>query len=163
MRSFVYFSLDLMRARTFSTLLLLLIAVVTARARITAAWTHQEMFNKSDLVVIAYGLSTKDTDEHTTLNDLEPRVSVIGVVSEFKTSLVLKGPRNVQKFFLHHYRFASEHDQLAANSPDLVRLSEGHLPFLMFLIRERDGRYAPVGGQTDPASHSVLELRGAVE
>ena len=152
-----------MRTRTFSNLLFLLMAVVTASARITAAWTYQEMFDKSDLVVIAYGLSTKDTDERTTLNDLEPHVSVIGVVSDFKTSLVLKGPRDTRTFQLHHYRFASAHDQLAANSPDLVRLSEAHLPFLMFLVKEPGGRYAPVAGQTDPALHSVIELKGAAE
>jgi hypothetical protein len=97
------------------------------------------------------------------LNDLEPHVLVIGVVSEFKTSLVLKGPRDSTTFQLHHYRFASADDQLAANSPDLIRLSEGHFPFLMFLVKEPDGRYAPVTGQTDPASRSVIELKAAPE
>jgi hypothetical protein len=121
------------------------------------------MYDKADLVVIAYGVSTRDTAERTTLSDLEPHVPVIGVVSEFKTSLVLKGPRDARTFQLHHYRFASPHDQLAANSPDLVRLSEAHLPFLMFLVKEPDGRYAPVTGQTDPALHSVVELKGAAE
>ena len=70
-----------MRARTLSTLFFLFVGMVTASARITAAWTYQEMFDRSDVVVIAYKLSTKDTDERTTLNDLEPHVSVIGVVS----------------------------------------------------------------------------------
>jgi hypothetical protein len=143
--------------------LIALLTAMTATARITASWTFQEMFAKADLVVIAYGLSSRDTDEHTTLKDIEPHVSVVGVTSEFKTSLMLKGPRDLERFQLHHYRFASEDDQLAANSPDLVRLSDGHLPFLMFLVRERDGRYAPVTGQTDPASFSVLELRGGAE
>jgi len=121
------------------------------------------MFDKADLVVIAYSLSTKDTDEHTSLNDLTPHVAVVGVVTEFKSSVVLKGARDIERFQLHHYRFASENDELAANAPDLVRLSDRHLPFLMFLVRESDGRYAPVSGQTDPASFSIIELRGGAQ
>ena len=152
-----------MRSRLIPALLVVLATVGIASGRITAAWTYQQMYDKADLVVIAYAVSTKDTAERTTLNDLEPHVPVIGVLSEFKTSLVLKGPRDTATFQLHHYRFASPHDQLAANSPDLVRFSEAHLPFLMFLLKEPDGRYAPLTGQTDPASHSVIELKGAVE
>jgi hypothetical protein len=152
-----------MRSRLIPALLVVLATVGTSSGRITAAWTYQQMYDKADLVVIAYGVSTKDTTERTTLNDLEPCVPVIGVVSEFKTSLVLKGPQAPGTFQLHHYRFASAHDHLAANSPDLLRLSEAHLPFLMFLVKEADGRYAPVTGQTDPASHSVIELKGAAE
>jgi hypothetical protein len=155
--------LDRMRARVIPALLVVLATVGTASARITVAWTYQQMWDKADLVVIAYGVSTRDTAERTTLNDLEPHVPVIDVVSEFKTSLVLKGKRDTGTFQLHHYRFASAHDQLAANSPDLVRLSKTHLPFLMFLVKEPDGRYAPVTGQTDPASHSVIEIKGAAE
>ena len=33
----------------------------------------------------------------------------------------------------------------------------GHETFLMFLVKETDGRYAPVTGQTDPGL-SVLSL-----
>jgi hypothetical protein len=152
-----------MCTRVILGLFLVLTTVGTSSARITASWTYQQMYEKADLVVIAYGVSTRDTAERMTLNDLEPHVPVIGVVSEFKTSLVLKGPRDIGTFQLHHYRFASAHDQLAANSPDLIRLSEAYLPFLMFLVKEADGRYAPVTGQTDPASHSVIELKGAAE
>ena len=152
-----------MRTRVIPALLIVLATVGTSSGRITAAWTYQQMYDKADLVVIAYGVSTRDTAERTTLSDLEPHVPVIGVVSEFKTSLVLKGPRGTGTFQLHHYRFASAHDQLAANSPDLIRLSEAHWPFLMFLVKEPDGRYAPVTGQTDPALHSVVELKGAAE
>jgi hypothetical protein len=158
---FVYFSLDLMRTRAISVLWVVLTTVGISSARITASWTYQQMYEKADLVVIAYGVSTRDTAERTTLSDLEPHVPVIGVVSEFKTSLVLKGPRDTGTFLLHHYRLASPRDQLAANSPNLIRLSEAHLPFLMFLVKEPDGRYAPVTGQTDPALYSVIELKSA--
>ena len=29
---------------------------------------------------------------------------------------------------------------------------------VMFLLREKDGRYAPYGGQTDPSGASIFEL-----
>jgi len=32
--------------------------------------------------------------------------------------------------------------------------------YLMFLVAEPDGRHAPVTGQTDPATFSILEARG---
>ncbi|HYK23177.1 MAG TPA: hypothetical protein VEU75_00775, partial [Candidatus Acidoferrum sp.] len=66
-------------------------------------------------------------------------------------------------FQLHHYRFRSEDDRLAANSPNLVEPSGQHQVFLLFLVKERDGRYAPVTGQTDPATFSVLELKGGAD
>jgi hypothetical protein len=146
-------------------LLLAFVAAAAApcSARIMRSWAYQEMFDKADLVVVAEGVSTKDTEERSTLTDVHPNVPVIGVTTEFKTRLVLKGSHDVNTFHLHHYRFSDEKDELAADAPDLVRLSERHLPFLMFLVRESDGRYAPVSGQTDPASFSVVELCGGAQ
>ena len=119
------------------------------------------MFDKADLVVIAHRVSTKNTDERSMLTDLRPHVAVVGVVTEFRTLLILKGAKNATKFNLHHYRLQSENDQNVESGPDLVRFSRGqHVPFLLFLIKERNGKYAPVTGQTDPAAFSVLELRG---
>lgn len=128
-------------------------------ARIVYTWTYQEMFDKADLVVIARYVSTKDTRERTTLEDIEPPIQGIGLVSEFESRLVLKGPKDITKFRLHHYRI--ENPELIANGPRLVTIEPGRHPtFLLFLIKERDGRYAPVSGQTDPAAFSVVELTG---
>lgn len=127
------------------------------------------MFDKSDLVVIATFVSTKNTDERSTLRDLSHPVKVIGVATEFETYLVLKGPKNITRFRLHHYRFQNTDDALWVNAPQLIRLPTpphdgvqyaGHETFLMFLIKEPDGRYAPVTGQTDPATFSVRDLTG---
>ncbi len=126
----------------------------------TEAQTYQEMFDKADLVVIAMAGDTKDTNERAKLlKDIE----VIGVETEFTTRLTLKGPKEIRNFQLHHYR--TPDDVFVTNGPHLVSI---HLPpgrhpdFLMFLIKEKDGRYAPVTGQTDPASFSVLELKSGV-
>jgi hypothetical protein len=147
--------------RIFLILVMMFGALGVMDARIVKPWTYQEMFDKADLVVVAEALSTKDTGERSTLQDLEPHVGVIGIVTEFKSRLILKGAQIVKTFQLHHYRFQSEDDKLAADGPDLVELSGQHQVFLLFLIKERDGRYAPVTGQTDPASFAVLELKGA--
>ena len=118
------------------------------------------MFDNADLVAIAEVVSTKNTEERNTLQDIEPHVAVIGVVTNFKSLLLLKGPRNLATFQLHHYRFQSEDDKLAANSPALVEAS-AHEVFLLFLVKGPHGTYAPVTGQTDPALFSVLELHGS--
>lgn len=127
-------------------------------ARITErSWTYQEMFAKSDFVVIATGITNKDTAERSRLlKDID----VIGVETEFKTCLVVKGSDNVKNFILHHYRMRD--GEFWSDGPLLVEVVPGkHQTFLLFLIKEKDGRYAPVAGQTDPAGFCVLELKGA--
>lgn len=151
-----------MHIRIFLSLLLTFSMPGLLMARMTEFWTYQEMFDKADLVVIARVVSTKDIDERSTLLD---NINVIGVITEFRSRLILKGAQNVTTFQLHHYRLQSESDENVANGPDLIRFPRPrpHPPFLMFLIKEADGRYAPVGGQTDPAGLSVLELRGGAD
>mgnify|MGYP001794153757 CR=1 FL=1 len=81
--------------------------------------------------------------------------------TEFTTRLLLKGPLHVKKFVLHHYR--EPDGQFIENGPALLYIPPGRHPnFLMFLIKEKDGTYAPVTGQTDPILFSVLELKSAV-
>ena len=131
---------------------------VTAGRLATEARTYHEMFEKADLVVVATAGNTKDRAERAKLlHD----VDVIGVETEFTTRLVLKGPPDVRKFVLHHYR--EPDGQFIENGPALVYIPPGvHPNFLMFLIKEKDGIYVPVTGQTDPILFSILELKSAV-
>jgi hypothetical protein len=133
--------------------------VFDGEARITKAWKDQEVFDKADLVVIAQVVTTEDTDERSTVLTH----SAIGLITEFRTQLILKGENSIKSFQLHYYRLASKSDaQTIANGPALIEIPEGkHPTYLLFLIREADGRYAPATDQTDPAAHSVLRLRGA--
>jgi hypothetical protein len=153
-----YVRYNLMRLKIYISLVLAFMALGPLMARIVQSWTYQEMFDKADLVVIAKVVSTKDTDERSTLLDL----NVVGVVTEFKSHLILKGPKGVTTFQLHHYRLESENDENVVNGPDLIRIVE-HRAFLLFLTREHDGRYAPVTGQTDPGGLSVLELKSVAD
>jgi hypothetical protein len=153
------------RIKKLLTLLLLISVPQLLTARITRHWTYQEMLQKADLVVIAQYVSTKDTSERTAVPDYTPPLAVIGVVSEFETRIVIKGPPDIKKLQLHHYRYKSEGDKVAvSNTPELVEVTPGENPcFLLFLVKEADGKYAPVGGQTDPAGLSVLILGGGAE
>jgi hypothetical protein len=129
-------------------------------ARLMYDWTYEELFSKSDFVVIAEPISaTHDKDERTILPELEPSVPAIGVVTDFQTLRVLKGQKH-DRFVLHHYRLP-ESDVAIINGPVLVAFNPGphdHRAYLLFLVRERDGRFAPVSGQTDPGASSVKQL-----
>lgn len=154
-----------MRIRFISAVLFLLtFAWQALEGRLTQHWTYQEMFNKSDLVVIAAFLSSKDKSEHAVLPDYKPPLIVAEVLTKFEANLVLKGPKDVKRFQLHHYRYKSDADEWAvSDTPFLVKIPKYSPSFLLFLTRQSDGNYVPVTGQTDPAILSVLELTGGAE
>jgi hypothetical protein len=85
-------------------------------------------------------------------------VEVVGLSTEFQVRLVLKGDKGMNKFVLHHYRL--KHEEPTINGPQLVVFDSKvwSRPYLLFLLRERDGRYAPVTDQTDPALYSIIQL-----
>jgi hypothetical protein len=132
--------------------------------------TFQEMFDKADLVVVATAIKTKDTTERKKLIEIDrietsaPELlqdEVIGVETEFQTRVTLKGSKEVRKFLLHHYRFAVEQEGMSG-APAFIQVpSERKATFLMFLIKEKDGRFAPFTGQFDPAVLSVFEIHEA--
>jgi hypothetical protein len=130
-----------------------------ASAQLMYAWTYDELFSKSDFVVIAEPISaTHGTDERSILPELDPSVPAIGVLTDLKTLLVLKGQKQ-DRFVLHHYRLP-ESDVAIINGPLLVKFNPGseRHEYLLFLVRERDGRFAPVGGQAYPGVFSVKQL-----
>jgi hypothetical protein len=129
-------------------------------ARIVRPWTYQELFEKANLVVIGEVVGSEDNGERTELVDVEPHVPVIGLITKFKSLLVIKGSKDLATFGLHHYKFSSDNAKLAGEAPDLVEVAGQHQVYLLFLIAEHGGLYVPVSGQTDPASFSVLELKG---
>ena len=120
--------------------------------------SYEEMLSKADLVVIAQPLGTKDTTEKTSWQNIVPAFHVVGVESEFKVATILKGDKGTRSFVLHHYRAVDTRAEVLSG-PTLLHFDpKAHHCFLLFLAREPDGRYAPVCGQIDPASFSVLEL-----
>jgi len=138
-------------------------------AREFAALGYQELFNKSDLVVIATPTTkTTDTKEKTFLpnifqqdkNGKSHELEVTGVETTFSAVTVFKGNNAIKQFKLHHYR-ETENPEVETDGPGLVffDLSDNNKhSYLLFLIREKDGRYAPTGGQTDPDFKSVTPI-----
>lgn len=90
----------------------LLCIVVPVHARLVRAITFQELFERSDFVVIARPVAkTRDTKERTYFSDITrtergvpSRVPATGVETVFEVSQVLKGSGAIKQITLHHYR-----------------------------------------------------------
>ncbi|QOY89836.1 hypothetical protein [Paludibaculum fermentans] len=145
------------------------LAVPEATGRVVRSLSYQELLDKSDLVAIATpSARTADTGEELVLPGISTmdgqgrteKVKCLGVETPFVVSAVLKGDRNLRKFTLHHGRWPPEVP--AVNGSALVffdpRLAQRSGSYLLFLVREPDGRYAPTGGQTDPGMAVISRL-----
>lgn len=150
---------------------LVLAATAMLDARLMRSWSYQELLDQSDLVVIAAPTGTSDTPEQIDLPgiavagaDNQPRgLPVIGVETRFRVSAVLKGGKALTQFVLHHYREARP-EAVSSNGPALVAFDPVKTgSFLLFLVREADGRYAPTSGQTDPGFFAVHPLGGIAQ
>jgi hypothetical protein len=140
-----------------------------SQARVMVVLSYQEMLEKSDLAVIAAPKSrTTDTKEQAFLPGIwlqdkdgkQTKIKSIGVETVFAVSAVLKGDATVKQFTLHHYREAQI--STAFNGPYLVSFDPADMSkrssYLLFLVREPDGRFAPIGGQTDPGDKAISRL-----
>jgi hypothetical protein len=147
----------------FAALVLLFGTSNIAEARIVEIFPYEQLFSKSDLVVIARPVAkTTDTDERTFFPELEEQIDdgpkhpvpAIGVQTPFHVEHVLKGDRRLKQFVLHHYReIPDPPGVVSVNGAGTVSfdpsVSKG-TDFLLFLLKDKDGRYMPYGGQLDP-------------
>ena len=103
-------------------------------------------------------VSTADTEERSKLPGSGDVIALVGVNTTFETRLMFKGGKGLKKFVLHHYRLA-ESDVAIVNGPDLVSFDiRKPWPYLLFLVKEADGRYAPATDQIDPGPFSIIRL-----
>ena len=116
----------------------------------------EKLLDKSDVVVLATAATTNDTKEHLDLPGFAGQ-AVIGVETKFTVSAVLKGNKALKDIVLHHYRTPDGTNiPKVPNGPSFVSFAPAGSPtlisraYILFLVREADGRYAPVVGQTDP-------------
>lgn len=151
-------------------------AIPTAGARVVAEdFTLSTLFQKAEFIVVAYPLTkTIDTNERGFFPYLQDGVTgqkepAIGVETLFKVVYVLKGDRRVKQFLLHHYREPDHPGKIIVDGPGTVFFDPDDKErgsYLMFLTKERDGRYAPYGdrkfapyaGQTDPNDITIIAL-----
>jgi hypothetical protein len=150
------------RVGTIASVALALLVSHTFSYTITP-WSYKDLFANSDFVVVASPLTRpRDTNERITLQTVGPPKPVVGVNTEFKTLLVLKGSKR-QRFVLHHYRAARKPDpnKVIIGGPPLLDFEgPNDARYLLFLVREADGRFAPVNGQQDANGISVQQLGG---
>ena len=140
-------------------------------ARAVSPLSYRELVNRSDLVVVATpATKTADTSEQYTpsirATDGKGRnleIKWTGVETRFAVAAVLKGDPGTKELVLHHYRQLSPSSGGMANGPMLVWFDPGtdsglHSCYLLFLVREPDGRYAPTDGQTDPGMKAISKI-----
>lgn len=87
--------------------ILIFATVSLVESRIVKAWSYQEFYDQSDLVVIAQKFIAEDTTEAAVPPNLSLNVHVVGVSTKFRISGVLKGDRNLTWCILHNYRLAN--------------------------------------------------------
>ncbi|MBP6750278.1 MAG: hypothetical protein KA144_11615 [Xanthomonadaceae bacterium] len=133
---------------------------LAAYSRLIPTPDDQDLFDRADAVVIAVPRIGRDTDERVVLPGIRPDVRVVGITTELEVKAWLKGAPREPKTALHHYRLDVDRAaQPLLNGPLLLEFHAAEArTYLMYLVREPDGRYAPATGQTDPAGFSVLRL-----
>ena len=149
--------------KTITVTLLIFVTACSAHARFITVWSYQKLYNQADLVIIAKPISTQDTAEKTTLPNIVPATHVVGLSTVVEISLVMKGDKSLKKVTLHHCRLTEEEPNGGLHLVSFDLDPRQRAQFLMFLRLEKDGRYAPVAGQTDSALFSILKLDGLAD
>jgi hypothetical protein len=146
--------------KTLATLCLILAAGVTLSARPVPYYPYDKLTREADLIVIATPVSVRDTGHKTTLpgitRDNQP-VAAGGMEPAFEVLATLKGAESLKTLQFHCLREAAP-PTVSANGPSLVSFDPKQKKrYLLFLRKEKDGRYAALTGQSDPAG-SVKDL-----
>jgi hypothetical protein len=161
--------MNVVRLVVIAAAMLFCATVNESQARLIEVLNYQQLLEKSDLVVIATPKTkTIDTKEQAFFenvvqqdeNGKQRKVKSIGVETVFAVSAVLKGDKTTKRFTLHHFREAQSGPSMGGpvlvffDPSDMSKLSS----YLLFLVREPDGRFAPTGGQTDPGYKAINPL-----
>jgi hypothetical protein len=137
----------------------LLFLQATVMGLIAHPWTFDELRAKSDLIVIAERIATRDAGIKTEFTDVRPPFPVVELNTDFKVLSVLKGTPLRATLVLRHYR--QDTDRLPGpvlNAPLGLDFSRGPTTvYLLFLKRESDDLYAPTSAQVFP-EFSILAL-----
>src|SRR5580700_465373 len=109
--------------------------IFVADARAIYLRSYDELDKRSDIIVVAKFISTKDFDEKTVLPHISPDISVVGLSTEFEIIAVLKGDPGSKKLVVHHYRLANP-KELMFNAPVLASFDpKESAHYLLFLQR----------------------------
>jgi hypothetical protein len=142
-------------------------------ARLTRAWTHDDLHKESDFVGLLEPVSNKPTADVFTIDvSGGGKVRYTGIDTRFRIAAIFKSDGKVDKE-LTVLHFSDEHTTVAVvNGPSFIYFPIGPLKYekqvlkdkkviskitvlqgeplwLAFLKRRADGRYEPVSGQED--------------
>jgi len=135
-----------LRSFVLVTLLTLVLTGVVG-ARLARMWSDKELLDKSELAVIATPTTAHDTKERGGMPGFEAQ-PIIGVETTFAVVAILKGDPTTKQVILHHYR---ANRVQTINAPTFLSFdTKNRHNFRLYIVREADGRYAPVTGQIDP-------------
>ena len=164
---------------TIAIAALSLLAIPSAALQLKQIWSFKDLQIRSDVVVIAQWVSTKDTGERTQHPEMKS-LPVIVLNTTLTPLLVLKGSLSEGSLMLRHYRLDTnrmsggclqcggslEFRFYTRSAPARSEGGPGQFVddppgrYLLFLIRDKDGAYIPTSGQTFPAD-SVVALVNA--
>lgn len=158
----------------------------TGDARITRAWTWDDLYAKSDFVGIVVPVANEAVDEKLTLKLDHGQLTLPAVNTRFRVEMALKRAGQAEplkELTVLHFSETVESLEVA-NGPALVNFPVGPVEYekktlkdkkviaeihmgktdpvyLAFLKRRADGRFEPTSGQED-ADESFRELHIAI-
>ena len=139
---------------------LLLLQLGGRAGQIGYLWSFDDLRSKSDLVVIAAVVATRDTGIRTVINELQPPFPVVELNTQFKIVSVVKGTSSGEMLVLRHYRLDT--DQLRGGVVNAARpldftTNGSAIEYLLFLKRDAGEIFVPTSGQVFPGD-SVFAL-----
>ena len=155
----------------------------TSTARKIQSWSYNQLFQKSDIVVIGAAINTVPTNRKWAEPIFDPQ-HFRGVITSFRVASILKGtpPKTIQVL---HYAYVDltspvndgpglvsfisspgshnlqprQQNPKAAKLLSKTRQSRNSPPeYLLFLKKRQDGSFAAVSGQVDP----IFSVRAVV-
>ena len=140
----------------YITLLCLALAAgpLPAGARAIRLWSRADLLAAADLAVIGTPVSDRDLAETNSLgwsSTAAFQSRFRGVETTIHITDVLKGNPANDRLVLHHYRYELSWGS-PPNGPELASLEpNGTNLWVLFLVKDATGQYAPVTGQGDAA------------
>lgn len=147
-------------SRTSAAVIVVLFSMqATVMGLIAPPWTFDDLRAKSDLIVIAQRISTRDAGFTSEFTELQPPFPVVELNSDFKVLTALQGTPGRATVVLRHYRQDTERlPGPVLNAPLGLNFStEPTAVYLLFLKHQPDDLYAPTSGHVFP-EFSVLAL-----
>jgi hypothetical protein len=126
---------------------------LTAFAGMDHIWSFEELRERATLVAIATPIKVVATGQSTSIGTLSGKE----ILTTFRVMTTLKGASSTNVFVLRHFSDQKPKQAYANSYPRLVSFEpKNKLPYLMFLQREADGRFAAVSGQWSPQDSILL-------